>query len=86
MTGTAAAAQSSSTFRTAASTWRSGIASSATTTVAISRCPSHRRTPAPAFASPDAAAVLTSLATAICSAEPGTIRMMKADSRAASEP
>ena len=61
------------------------MATMVTTTVRITSCRSQRRTPAPASGSSSAIAWLTSRALAICRAEPGTIRMMKANS-AASEP
>ncbi len=86
LTGTAAAAQASSTFTVAAITSRSGTASSATTTVATASRAPQRRTPAAGSSLPPATARDTSRATAICRADPGTIRMMKADMSAAREP
>ena len=86
VTGTAAAAHRSSTLITAAMTERSGIATSATITVAAASLISHRCTPAPALGAPAARSWLTVRAAAICSAEPGTIMMMKAESSTASEP
>ena len=67
-------------------TERSGMAASDTTTVAMASRTSQLRTPAPTLATPSASSPLTSRATAICSAEPGTMRMMYADTSTASEP
>jgi hypothetical protein len=86
VTGTPAAAQASSTFTVAAMTSRSGMETAATTTVATASRPIQWRTPAPASSLPPATARETSRATAICRADPGTIRMMKADISTASEP
>ena len=86
VTGTAAAAQTSSTLIAAPSRSRSGITTIATTTVAIPRRRSQRVTPPPGAGSPSAIAWLTSRAVAICSADPGTMKMMNAEIRAASEP
>ena len=76
VTGTAAAPHTSSTLMIAPITERSGMATRATTTVAMASRTSQLRTPAPTFGTPSARSPLTSRATAICSAEPGTIRMM----------
>ena len=70
----------------AAITSRSGMATTATASAASPSRASQPRTAAPASALPPATARDTSRATAICSAEPGTIRMMKAEISAASEP
>ena len=86
VTGIAAAAQSWSMLIRAAISERTGIAISATTTVATTRRSSQRRTPAPAFGLPSAMSWLTSRAAAICSAEPGTIMMMKDESSTARSP
>ena len=67
-------------------TERSGMAASATITVAMAKRTSQRRTPAPTLAIPAARSPLSSRATAIWSAEPGTIRMMYADTSTASDP
>jgi hypothetical protein len=69
-------------LRIAPSTSRSSTAATATATAPSAIREIQWRTPAPAFAP----AAEISRATAICSADPGTIRMMKADSSAASEP
>jgi hypothetical protein len=84
VTGTAAAPHSSSTPITAAIAPRNGTARTATTSVATARRLSQRVTPAPA--SGPSASRETSRATAICSADPGTMTMMNADISAASEP
>ena len=70
----------------APSTERSGIATSATATVPIASRTSQRRTPAPACAESAARSPLSLRATAICSADPGTMRMMNAEMSTASEP
>ena len=62
------------------------MAATVTSAVASSSRESQRRSHWPTAGVPSAVARVTSLATAIWSAEPGTIRMMKADRRAASEP
>ena len=85
-TGTAAAAQTSSTLITAASGSRSGMAAAATSTVASISRPQPSAHPAAHVGIARRERVLISRATAICRAEPGTIRMMKADNSAASEP
>ncbi len=69
-----------------AMTSRNGTAITATTTTATASRFSHGLTPDPASGSSRASARDSSRATAICSAEPGTARMMKADMSTASEP
>ena len=86
VTGIAAAAHSWSTLISAAISERSGIATTTTASVATIRRPSQRRTPAPAFGLPSARSWLTSRAAATCSAEPGTIMMMKDEISTARSP
>jgi hypothetical protein len=82
----AAAHGSSCTPITAASCSRARIETTTTPNPAIASRSTQRRTPAPAAGSPAASSALTSRATVVWSACPGTIRMMNAEISAASEP
>ena len=86
VTGIAAAAHSWSMLISAAISERNGIAITRDHDGRHDQALSHRRTPAPAFGLPSAMSWLTSRAAAICSAEPGTIMMMKDESSTARSP
>ena len=69
-----------------ARTFRASAETTATSSTSTARRSSHLRTSRPGCGSPRAISALTSRATVVWSAVPGTIRMMKVDMSALNEP